>query len=160
MRKIVCFHHPCEPNGYLSNWYASSFELDNVIFSSVEQYMMFCKAKTFCDSEIGQQIMATDNVGKIKALGRSVKNYDEVIWNGLRQIIVYEGLVAKFKQNTDLSKLLLETEDAVLAECSVQDKVWGIGLSMKDERCFDIHQWLGANLLGFTLMQVRNTLAK
>ena len=122
--------------------------------------MMFCKAKTFCDSEIGQQIMATDNVGKIKALGRSVKNYDEVIWNGLRQIIVYEGLVAKFKQNTDLSKLLLETEDAVLAECSVQDKVWGIGLSMKDERRFDIHQWLGANLLGFTLMQVRNTLAK
>lgn len=126
----------------------------------MEQYMMFCKAKTFGDLEISNQIMDTDNVGKIKSLGRSVKNYDDVIWNGLRQIIVYDGLIAKFSQNDILHKLLLETEDSILAECSVQDKIWGIGLSMKDSRRFDIQQWQGENLLGFALMHVRSTLSK
>lgn len=160
MRKIICFHHPYESNGYLSNWYASPFEWNSIIFSSMEQYMMFCKAKTFGDLEISNQIMDTDNVGKIKSLGRSVKNYDDVIWNGLRQIIVYDGLIAKFSQNDILHKLLLETEDSILAECSVQDKIWGIGLSMKDSRRFDIQQWQGENLLGFALMHVRSTLSK
>lgn len=32
-------------------------------------------------------------------LGRSVKDYQEVMWNGMRQIIVYRGLLEKFQQN-------------------------------------------------------------
>lgn len=42
-----------------------------------------------------------------------------------------------------------------MAECAVQDKIWGIGLSMKDDRRFDMEEWQGQNLLGFTLMKVR-----
>lgn len=156
MRTIIGFHLPDGPNGYLSNWYPSAFEKDGMTFSSMEQYMMYSKAVLFGDHEIGNQIMATDNVGKIKALGRSVSHYDDLIWNGFRQIIVYDGLLAKFEQNARLRQLLLETGDAILAECAVQDLVWGIGLSMKDDRRFDMTQWRGANLLGFALMQVRS----
>lgn len=46
----------------------------------------------------------------------------------------------------------------LLAECAVQDKIWGIGLSMKDERRLYPEQWQGQNLLGFALMCVRSTL--
>lgn len=158
MRKIVCFHNPDEINGYLSNWYLSDFELNGIRYSSMEQYMMYQKAVLFGDHEIAQQIMETTNVGKIKALGRSVKNYNDVVWNGMRQVIVYEGLLEKFRQNDKLKEQLLATGQDILAECAVQDKIWGIGLSMKDDKRFEMDKWQGQNLLGFSLMRVREVL--
>lgn len=160
MRRIICFHNPEEMNGYLSNWYLSDFCVGSICYSSMEQYMMYQKALLFHDMETAAQILSTSDVGKIKALGRSVKNYEDVIWNGVRQLIVYQGLLEKFRQNDDLKKRLLDTESAILAECAVQDKIWGIGLSMKDERRFDLHQWQGQNLLGFSLMHVREELGQ
>lgn len=71
-----------------------------------------------------------------------------------------EGLFGKFSQNEELKKELLATEDSLLAECAVQDKIWGIGLSMKDDRRFDTKEWQGQNLLGFSLMYVRTALAQ
>lgn len=159
MRTIICFHNPEESNGYLSNWYLSKFEVNGRMFSSMEQYMMYEKAQTFGDQEIAEKIMETDEAGKIKRLGRAVKNYQETIWNGVRQIRIYEGLLAKFGQNQELLKKLLDTNDAILAECAVRDLVWGIGLSMKDEKRFDLKEWKGQNLLGYALMEVRRKLA-
>ena len=89
-----------------------------------------------------------------------MRHYDDTVWNGLRQLIVYDGLLAKFRQNGDLRKRLLETGGAVLAECAVQDRIWGIGLSMKDGRRFSMAEWRGQNLLGFALMRVRERLGE
>ena len=94
----------------------------------------------------------------IKQLGRSIKNYNENAWNGVRQIIVYEGLTAKFSQNQFLKEQLLNTKECLLAECAVKDKIWGIGLSMTDTNRLDQSKWSGQNLLGYTLMLVRKQL--
>jgi conserved hypothetical protein, ribA/ribD-fused len=158
MKKVICFHNPEEINGYLSNWYPSDFCVNGIQYSSMEQYMMYQKAVLFHDMDIASQILNTSNVGKIKALGRSVQNYEDIIWNGMRQIIVYQGLLQKFQQNTALEEKLLATQNHLLAECAVQDKIWGIGLSMKDERRLSPKEWKGQNLLGFSLMSVRSTL--
>ena len=158
MGKIVCFHAPDDVNGYLSNWYPSDFEWNGYRFSSMEQYMMYQKAVLFEDFAAAKEILATSNVGKIKALGRAVQNYDDTVWNGVRQIIVYEGLLGKFRQNVQLKERLLATQQHILAECAVMDRIWGIGLSMKDDDRFDMTKWQGQNLLGFTLMQVRERL--
>lgn len=157
---IIFFHNPNEENGYLSNWYLSSFSVDDIKFSSMEQYMMYCKAICFQDNRVATQILSTDDVRVIKVLGRKVSNYDENIWNGVRQIIVYEGLVAKFKQNDDLKEKLMTTENAIFAECAVNDSIWGIGLSMKDPNRFDRNKWNGQNLLGYSLMMTRECLKK
>lgn len=154
--EIICFHNPDEENGYLSNWYSSSFTVDGMTFSSMEQFMMYRKAICFHDESIASQILGTDDTAEIKALGRRVSNYDESLWNGVRQIVVYEGLLAKFSQNEDLKGKLSATGNAFLAECAVKDRVWGIGLSMKDPRRFDRDKWEGQNLLGYTLMMVRD----
>lgn len=152
---IVCFHNPNEENGYLSNWYPSRFTVNGITFSSMEQYMMYSKAICFHDDAIAKDILATNDVARIKALGRLVKGYDDNHWNGVRQIIVYEGLYAKFSQNEDLKERLLATGNALLAECAVKDKIWGIGLSMYDPKRFDQTNWYGQNLLGYALMMVR-----
>ena len=93
MRHIICFHNPEKENGYLSNWYPSPFEKDGISFAHMEQYMMYQKALQFQDTETAQQILQTDNPGKVKALGRSVRNYVDSRWSAVRQQIVYEGLL-------------------------------------------------------------------
>lgn len=158
MREIVCFHNPDEANGYLSNWYPSAFELGGTTYTSMEQYMMHQKALRFADVVTAAQILATDDVAHIKALGRSVSPYDDHVWSGVRQVVVYEGLLAKFSQDADLHEWLQATGDALLAECAVRDRVWGIGLSMSDPMRLDPAKWRGQNLLGYTLMLVRERL--
>ncbi len=158
MKPVFCFHNPDEENGYLSNWYLSCFTFEGDSFSSMEQFMMYRKAVCFCDNGIAAQILETDDAACIKELGRRVSGYDDHYWSGVRQIIVYEGLLAKFSQNIELRKLLKATEDAVLAECAVKDRIWGIGLSMNDSDRFERTKWKGQNLLGYALMMVRDKL--
>lgn len=157
---IRCFHNPDEENGYLSNWYVSEFKIDSIKFSSMEQYMMYKKAIVFNDTKIAKEILETTDVSRIKALGRQVSKYNDTHWNGVRQIIIYKGLLEKFSQNEDLKKRLLNTGNDILAECAVQDKIWGIGLSMKDVNRWDMEKWRGENLLGFALMIVREDLLR
>lgn len=153
--KIICFHNPEEENGYLSNWYISDFCVGGISFTSMEQYMMYQKAVCFGDQAVAQKILAEEDVARIKKLGRQVLDYKESIWNGKRQIIVYEGLLAKFSQNEELRKKLCGTQDAILAECAVKDRIWGIGLSMEDPGRKNMEQWKGQNLLGYALMMAR-----
>ena len=155
---VICFHNPDEENGYLSNWYPSPFTLDGVAFSSMEQYMMYRKAVCFGDDKVAAQILVTEDVAEIKTLGRFVSGYDESLWNGVRQIVVYEGLLAKFSQNSELGEQLKKTGNTVLAECAVKDRIWGIGLSMHDSDRLDRAKWQGQNLLGYALMMVREKL--
>ena len=77
--RVICFHNPEEENGFLSNWYQSDFVIDGVRFSSMEQFMMYRKAICFCDASVAAQILAADDAGEIKLLGRKVSNYDEHI---------------------------------------------------------------------------------
>lgn len=156
--EIICFHNPDEENGYLSNWYLSDFEVNKTKFSSMEQFMMYQKALYFHDADIALKILETSDVAYIKQLGQTIKNYNENAWNGVRQIIVYEGLTAKFSQNQFLKEQLLNTKECLLAECAVKDKIWGIGLSMTDTNRLDQSKWSGQNLLGYTLMMVRKQL--
>lgn len=152
---IVCFHNENEKNGYLSNWYPSKFSINGIGYSSLEQYMMYSKAVCFKDDKVAKQILATEDCAKIKDFGRNVTGYDENMWNGVRQIIVYEGLLAKFSQNPELREKLKKTGKAILAECAVKDRIWGIGLSMHDPDRLDWTKWQGQNLLGYALMMVR-----
>lgn len=155
---IICFHNPDEENGYLSNWYPVKFTVDSVVFSSMEQFMMYKKALYFGDYNIAKRILASNDVAYIKELGRLVSNYNESYWNGIRQIVVFEGLLAKFSQNESLKEQLKATNGSILAECAVKDRIWGIGLSMNDSNRLDINRWKGQNLLGYTLMMVRERL--
>ena len=152
---MICFHNPEENNGSLSNWYLSEFTVADIRFSSMEQYMMYEKAILFHDQETAKKILQTDNVAEIKALGRTVQNFDDTVWGQSREEIVYKGVFEKFRQNPELRKRLERTGEEVIAECAVKDKIWGIGLSMKDEDRFCVERWKGQNLLGKILMDVR-----
>ena len=94
----------------------------------------------------------------VKLLGRAITPYDDAKWAAVRQEVIYQGLLAKFGQNSGLKHQLLVTGDALIAECSTNDRIWGIGLQLDDPRCQDPAQWQGESILGRALMRVRDTL--
>lgn len=74
---FIFFQKPNEENGYLSNWYLSDFVVNNIHFSSMEQYMIYQKAIYFKDTNTAENILKISDVSQIKALGRLVKDYDD-----------------------------------------------------------------------------------
>lgn len=158
--QVICFHNPDEENGYLSNWYISPFRKPlgyeaGKEFLSVEHFFMYMKAKWFGDDAIAEKILKTEDVSEVKHLGRQVKNFNEHIWNGMRQTFMMDGIHAKFCSDPRLQEKLVSTGNALIAECAVQDRIWGIGLSMHDPKRLDPKEWKGQNLLGYLLMNMR-----
>ena len=144
--------------GALSQWAPSKFKIDEIEYSTAEQYMMAMKAEYFGDEDIKAKIMSTTNPSEQKSLGRMVKNFDAEAWNAVSRGFVYKANMAKFSQNKWCFDDLMLTGDLEIVEASPYDTIWGIGLGANDPRAKDKSQWRGTNWLGEVLMKVRNDL--
>ena len=142
-----------------SQWFEASFTVENTHYATAEHYMMAAKARLFNDTLAEQNILKARSSGEAKKLGRAVENFDESVWQQARFAIVVDANLAKFGQNEALREFLLNTGDKVIVEASPVDKIWGIGLEASDPKAQNPDLWLGENLLGFALMEVRARLA-
>lgn len=142
----------------LSQWYQCPFVVEGQYYNCAEQYMMAEKARIFGDEEIRQQILAEYSQMAMKKLGRKVRDYDDEIWKEKRFDVVVKGNIAKFSQNEKLLDFLLSTDNKILVEASPKDTVWGIGLDESSPEAIQPRKWIGENLLGFALMEVRDIL--
>lgn len=169
----VFFWQVNSEHGWASQWYYSPFkarihiQLDSeavadsereVDFPTAEHWMMACKALIFSDTDVFNQVLEADasDMRTVKALGREVKNFDDDVWKRLREHIVLEGSLHKFRQNEELRGLLLATEDKFLVEASPRDRIWGVGFGAK--RALEEKRRWGLNLLGKALMETREIL--
>jgi len=143
---------------YPSQWYIIPFTIEDITYNCCEQYMMSEKAKFFNDMETNDLIMNAFEPKDQKKLGREVKNFNEVEWNKVADEIVFKANLAKFSQNPDLKKKLLETGTKIFVECSPYDKIWGNGLNITDTLNTHPDNWLGTNRLGKAIMRVREVL--
>jgi len=157
--KFIFFWKLHHKNEEFSNWYPRTFVIEGVRYNCVEQYMMAKKAILFGDVTIYQQIMQTEDPGKCKDLGKLVRGFDPATWDSCKYEIVYNGNYAKFTQNPDLMAKLKATGDAIMAEASPGDKIWGIGMTADDPKAKQPDQWQGENLLGKILMEIRSKYA-
>lgn len=116
--------------------------------------MMHRKGVLFApDSDATSVILKTTNPRRIKALGRKIPNFDDVVWQRERMGIVMQGTYLKFTQSEDLKMQLLETRERELVEASPLDRIWGVGYGA--ERAPRERKNWGTNLLGQALMKVR-----
>lgn len=144
--------------GCLSQWWPAAFTADGVTYPSAEHYMMAAKARLSGDTATAAEILAAPHPRAAKALGRQVRGFNEQRWAEHRFNVVVAGNLAKFGQHPQLRDFLVGTGRRILVEASPQDRVWGIGLAADDERAGSPERWLGLNLLGFALMEVRHQL--
>ena len=123
-----------------SNMFSADFTLNNVKYSSVEQYIQSEKAVMFGDDLTHHKIMAESNPYKIKKLGSRVRNFDAARWRKTSKKTAHKGVLAKFGQNLTLRENLVNTGDVKIVESSL-DTFWGTGLHLHDRNALDCRYW-------------------
>ncbi|ACK40065.1 NADAR family protein [Listeria monocytogenes] len=155
-------HQPAEDGkiskSCFSQWWICSFKVDGVEYNCAEQFMMAEKAKLFNDMEMREKILAAKHPKQAKDFGRLISGFQEDIWLKNRFNIVMRANQAKFSQNEELKKFLMQTKNRILVEASPVDKIWGIGMATDNKNVENPLYWKGLNLLGFALMVVRDEL--
>lgn len=123
---------------FLSNYSASPFRIDYVLFPTMEHYFQANKADNQNDY---LRIAYAPTPGEAKRLGRKIQLRPD--WEKIKDNIMLTGLRKKFA-DPELRNLLLATGDEELVEGNYwRDTYWGV--------CNGV----GQNKLGKLLMQVR-----
>ena len=123
---------------FLSNYSASPFRIDYVLFPTMEHYFQANKADNRNDY---LHIAYAPTPGEAKRLGRKIRLRSD--WEEIKDKVMLTGLRKKFA-DPELRKLLLATGDEELIEGNYWgDTYWGV--------CNGV----GQNKLGKLLMQVR-----
>lgn len=76
----------------LSQWWPSSFSYQGLAYCCVEQFMMASKARLFGDLDAERAIMSSKEPKVIKSLGRKVKNFNQVEWDGINTKLSWPGI--------------------------------------------------------------------
>lgn len=128
-----------------------------IIFTSSEQMFMWSKAIFFGDDITADMILKSQTPEEARKLGRTVKNYDDSMWNAVRSYYMKKAVLAKFIQNKELRDQLCDRQYNKLqfVEAAYYDRIWGIGFDEEEALNHSEFEW-GRNELGKILNEVRD----
>lgn len=135
-----------------------SGRLRSKTYPNAEAWMMAAKAWLMNDLASLLEIQKTSDPSAAKALGRNVRPFDKKLWDDACVPVVTAGSIAKFTASDRMRDELLRTGDRVLVEGSPRNRIWGVGISWRDDAILDSRNWRGRNLLGECLMAARKTI--
>ena len=147
--------HPCQIDcTYLKGGGA-------VTLFSVDAAFNYMKAQFFGDWDSASRILATNSPTEVNSIGGAV-SVDFGTQNGWDRRVEKEtmlrALQKKFLRGGGLASELAQTGECPLALASQTDLVWGIGCSVLDAALGML--WVGQNLLGELLQEVRHGLRR
>ena len=142
MKKTIKFYSTNDEYGEFSNFAGFPIKLKGKIWLTSEHYFQAMKFQSTKDQEA---IRKSKTPMEAARKGRDRKRKLKKNWEGIKDNVMFEAVLAKFTQHNDLKKLLLLTEEAKLIEHTSNDSYWGDGGDGK-----------GRNQLGQILMRVRS----
>lgn len=169
----IYFYRERDPYGEFSNFYPCEFQIcardifdqeefeselidKTITVHSSEQAIIWMKAVLMNDSKTALLIESSDSPGECNILGKEVTPFDDILWKMWREEIAIYVLTEKFASSDHLFSKLQSTKDKIIAEASAKDRIWGIGIGKK--KAMMGVEWKGGNLLGRSLMTVRQNL--
>ena len=169
MTEAVLFYRPYGQFGLFSNFFRGRpfkiFTKNSLLSCFIdkpvaqcfcaEMGLMLCKAAIFADDCTYQKILRAKTPWECKLLGRQVADFCQDTWDDFAEMFMFEILKTKFMTDHRLLEILMGTQDRIIAEASPTDRIWGIGLALDDENAKDPTKFRGRNLLGNSLMKVR-----
>jgi N-glycosidase YbiA len=145
-KTVIRFYSTKDDYGCFSNFACSPITLKGKTWPTAEHYF---QAQKFAGTEYEEAVRQAKSPMIAARLGRSRKQPLRPDWEGVKDAVMSEAVLAKFMQHADLRAVLLGTGDALLVEHTANDSYWGDG--------GDGH---GKNKLGQILMSVRDELRK
>ena len=152
---ITAFYSKSSP---LSNFYEADVQIDNEVFSSVEQYFQYQKAVYAEKPDVARKIKSTKSPALCKKFGDAITLDNDPEWWPVAKKTLSKACMEKFQQNVRAKSFLLNTGKTILAEAT-RDDYWGIGLPLSSKTISDQTSWTGANQFGHILMKVRGKLS-
>lgn len=144
----------------LSNHHPSNFQIGDQYFVCVEQFLALRRAQLARDESLIQAALQKQDPADHKVILNTLRDDQPHTWREKAEEYILQATRAKFKQNEDLADFLIETHPLEIGEAS-RNTVWGIGMTLDSTDVFDISKWVpGGNLLGKTLVKVRDELIK
>ena len=143
-------------SSFLSNHHPSPFQEDDTNYLCVEQYYLQKKSLFFNDETTASAIMRATQPGRMKALSHQIKGLDDQKWQKMAKATMMRACSLKFDQNDDLKSKLLHSQ-GTLVEANEKDKFFSCGLSLADPSILDSSRWLGSNVLGTILTDLRSS---
>jgi ribA/ribD-fused uncharacterized protein len=140
----IYFYKINEEYGCFSNFSHHGFLVDGKWWMTSEHYF---QAKKFEGTEYEERIRLLDNPMKAAEMGRDHTFPLRNDWEDVKDDIMRKAVFEKFKQNSDIKKILLQTGDQELIEKTTTDYYWGCGANGS-----------GKNMLGLILMETREKL--
>lgn len=124
---------------FLSNFYNSPFTYNGKKYRTNEHFFQAAKAKS---DILHEYVRNAASAADAKKRGKEIARRED--WEGIKDAVMYLGLMLKF-QDSRLKQLLLDTGDEDLVEGNTwNDTYWGICNGQ------------GKNKLGKLLMEVRS----
>lgn len=139
----IYFFREFEPHGFLSNFSEHPLTLKGKTWQTSEHYY---QAQKHAGTPLEEEVRLCGNPLDAKIMASDKARPPRADWEESKVDVMREAVLAKFTQNEDARKLLLETGDEELMERS-EDAFWGSGHDMK-----------GMSWLGKILMEVRDKL--
>ena len=103
-----------------------------------------------------RDIIFNTDPGTHKRCGDMVKGLDIQSWEKQKRDVIKDILIAKFTQNEDCRRTLLDTGDKILAEANGRDNCFGIGIPIMHPEVLNPDNWAqNVNILGQLLMEIR-----
>lgn len=145
--RIIKFYKSGGDSGFLSNLFLVPVVFEGKKFRSSEEAYQYGKP---VEKEVAEWVISAPHQRQVAMSAHALLSYDVVPdWENIKVDRMRAVIKAKFSQNPELKKKLLDTGDALLAEDSPVDKFWGIG-ALGD----------GKNMLGKLLMELRGEFRK
>lgn len=141
-----------------SNHFSSPFSLDGVRFTCIEQYLAVQKAHIADNKNLAREAMGSADPADHKVVLNKLKAEVADVWAERAPAIIKSAVKAKFTQNQNLTKFLLDSHPLLIGEAS-KDTFWGTGLTLEHPETLDTSKWAAeGNLLGRTLVSLREEL--
>lgn len=138
----IKFYSVSNDYGEFSNFAQYPIRLKGKTWPTSEHYF---QAQKFEDINYQRKILRASSPMKAAELGRSRKVKIKRNWEKIKDNVMYDAVLAKFSQYSELAELLLSTEGLLLIEHAKNDSYWGDGGNGS-----------GKNMLGIILMKVRD----
>lgn len=130
--------------GWCSNFYKAPIIVNGKTYATSEH---FYQSQKYVGLPREEEIRLAPTPGKAAVMGRDRSYPIRPDWEKVKDQVMYRAVAMKFVQNPELRVKLLATGDDEIREASPIDDYWGVGPDGK-----------GKNMLGVTLMKIRQTL--
>ena len=94
----------------LSNWSPSQIEYNSNLYVNLQQAYMHIKALENGDNAAARKIRYTKDLREIKRIGSKLAVYNNEKWNTIRHGVMHDLVNAKFMQNEEMARELIQTE--------------------------------------------------